>query len=419
MNVVFFLLIASAYAASVWQQWQWSLTASTASPMHTLTEQMLHATNDAVTLAIGLIGILALFLGLMRIIEEAGLLNILAKLIYPLLKPLFPEIPANHPAFGAMLMNISANLIGIGNAATPFGLKAMQELDKLNSHPGIASNAMVLFLAINTAGITLIPTKVIALRAAAGSSDAAGIIATTLVASLCATIVAIIAAKLLQRLFPLPQTPVTPLQDSEHTAIEHYPMWVSITTALVLLMLIPLTLFWGKRFSPWIIPTLVVIILLFGLIKKVDIYASFTEGAKGGFEMAIKIIPFLVAVLMAIAMFRASGVMTNLMQALTPFTTPLGLPAEALPMVLMRPLSGSGSYGVLSDVLNNPAIGPDSYTGYLVSTLMGSTETTFYVIAVYFGAVQIRRIRHAIAAGLLADITEVIAAVVAVKFFIF
>jgi spore maturation protein SpmA len=205
MNWVFFLLILAAYGAAVWQQWQWVANDNTAlSPMHALTQEILHGANDAVVLAIGLIGILALFLGIIRIAEEGGLLQHLAKLIYPLLKPLFPEIPANHPAFGAMMMNLSANMIGIGNAATPFGLKTMQELDKLNTQPGVASNAMVLFLAINTSSLTLLPTKIIALRSSAGSHDPAGIISTTLFATLVSTIIAIVAAKSLQRYFIAP-----------------------------------------------------------------------------------------------------------------------------------------------------------------------------------------------------------------------
>jgi len=421
MNWVFFLLITAAYGVSVWQQWQWQVNQITPdSPMLFLTQQLLHAANDAVSLAIGLIGVLCLFLGLMRILEEGGLLSVLGKLIYPLLKPLFPEIPPNHPAFGAMIMNLSANMLGMGNAATPFGLKAMQELEKLNPHPGVATNAMVLFLALNTASITLIPTKVIALRASAGSHDAAGIITTTLIATLCATTIAIISAKLLQRFMsvPKPTTTIVRSESASQTA-SSYPTWVSLIAFAGLLSFIPTTLMWGRIFSPWIIPSLIVVILSYGMLKRVDIYASFTEGAKGGFELAVKIIPYLVAMLFAIAMLRASGALAMITNAISPFTTPLGVPAEALPMVFMRPLSGSGSLGILTDILNNPAIGPDSYTGYLVSTMMGSTETTFYVLAVYFGAVQIRRIRHALVTGLIVELAGMAASVMAVKILLF
>jgi spore maturation protein SpmB len=185
-----------------------------------------------------------------------------------------------------------------------------------------------------------------------------------------------------------------------------------------LFLLIPITLAWGKSFSHWIIPGFIVSILLFGMIKKVEIYQSFVEGAKGGFELAIKIIPYLVAILIAIGMFRASGIFDIIIDVIGPYTSLIGLPPEALPMVLMRPLSGSGSFGVLTDVLKDPTLGPDSYVGYLVSTIMGSTETTFYVLAVYFGAVQIRRIRHALAVGLITDIAGIAASILAVKLFL-
>ncbi len=419
MNWIFLLLILSAYGATMWQQWQFVGEDLSHSPMSLLTQHVLTSANEAVTLSIGMIGVLAMFLGLMRIAEDGGLLDILGKLIYPLLKSLFPEIPANHPAFGAMTLNLSANMMGLGNAATPFGLKAMQELEKLNPHPGVASNAMVLFLAINTASITLLPTKVITLRASAGSLDPGGIIGPTLVATLLSTMVAIISAKLLQKLSKA--EPLTQQKNSEsalYPPIKHYPAWASLLFIGFLILLIPITLFWGKIFSPWIIPSLVLGILLFGMLKKVEIYQSFVEGAKGGFELAIKIIPYLVAILMAIGMFRASGAFDVIIKTIGPYTRAIGLPPEALPMVLMRPLSGSGSFGILSDILTNPALGPDSYVGYLVSTIMGSTETTFYVLAVYFGAVQIRRIRHALAVGLITDIAGIMASVLAVNLFL-
>jgi len=417
MNWIFYVLIVGAYGATVWQHWQWDIQQAATSPMHSLTDQLLHSANDAVTLAIGLIGVLTLFMGLMRIVEEGGLLQSLARLIYPLLKWLFPDIPANHPAFGAMMMNLSANMIGLGNAATPFGLKAMQELEKLNPHPGTATNAMVLFLAINTSSVTLLPTKIIALRVSAGSHDPAGIIATTLIATLCSTVVAIVAAKLLQRVLPKPVPTVT-LAPETFEKIDHAPLWASALAIVGVLLLIPVTLLWGKVFSPWILPSLIVAVVTYGMVKKIDIYTSFTTGAKAGFDIAVRIIPFLVAILVAIGMFRASGAFSAITKTIAPLTSGW-LPVEAIPMVLMRPLSGSGSLGVLSDVLNNPAIGPDSYAGYLVSTMMGSTETTFYILAVYFGAVQIRRIRHALAAGLIADLSGMVASIVAVRMILF
>lgn len=413
MNWIFFGLIAIAYTTTVYRQWLWALYPSNdPAPMTLLTDQLLHAANDAVTLGIGLIGVLALFLGLMKIVEASGLLNIFAKLLAPLLQRLFPEVPAQHPAMGAIVMNLSANMLGMGNAATPFGLKAMQELDKLNTNPGIASNAMILFLALNTSCVTFLPAKVIALRTAAGSQDPASIIMTTLFATLCSTVVAIVVTKWLQRFSKLPSSIPTASNIKDHPT---YPLWISLLSLATLLCLIPLLLLGGVALTTWILPTLIVSIISYGLYKKVDLYTQFTDGAKGGFETAIKIIPYLVAILVAVAMFRASGALYYLSNAISPLTNKIGLPSEALPMVFMRPLSGSGSLGILADVLNDPAIGPDSYTGYLVSTMMGSTETTFYVLAIYFGAVQIKKIRHALAAGLLVEVTGMIASIVAVN----
>jgi spore maturation protein SpmB len=310
-----------------------------------------------------------------------------------------------------------------GNAATPFGIRAMQELDKLNSHKGTATNSMVLFLAINTSSVTLLPTGVIALRAAAGSNDPAGILPTTLFATLCSTITAILAAKLYQPFFSQ-ESPdkgqkdkskeSTALESEEDAPIESagaYPVWVSMIVFFLIVAFIPLTVAYGRAISPWIIPGLTAAFLVFGIIRHVRVYEVFVEGAKEGFQVAVKIIPYLVAILVAVSMYRSSGAMEAVVGWLGSWTGKAGLPAEALPMAMMRPLSGSGAYGILASIINDPAIGPDSYTGYLVSTLQGSTETTFYVLAVYFGAVQVRRIRHALAAALTADLAGVVFAV--------
>ena len=307
----------------------------------------------------------------------------------------------------------------------------MQELDRLNPQPGTASNAMVLFLAINTSSITLLPTGVIALRAAAGSSDPAGILPSTLFATLCSTAVAIAAARLYQRWttrmappagpMPPPADPAAaplqgPADGTDLPAPGAYPDWVCYAALGALLGLIPLSVLYGERIGPWIIPGLAVALLGFGLARRVRVYEAFVEGARAGFETAVRIIPYLVAILVAVGMFRHSGGLELLTGAIGGYTDDLGLPAEALPMALLRPLSGSGAYGVLAATIGDPAIGPDSYTGYLVSTLQGSTETTFYVLAVYFGAVQVRRVRHALAAGLTADLAGVVGAVIACSY---
>jgi spore maturation protein SpmB len=205
----------------------------------------------------------------------------------------------------------------------------------------------------------------------------------------------------------------TPDKDENIVDDTGYPLWVSALSLIAVVSLIPLTVFYGKVISPWIIPSLMMGFLLFGVAKKVRVYETFVEGAKEGFQVAVKIIPYLVAILVAVGMFRASGAMEILVGFLGKWTVKVGLPAEALPMAILRPLSGSGAYGVLASIINDPSIGPDTYTGYLVSTLQGSSETTFYVLAVYFGAVQVRRVRHALAAGLLADLAGVVFAVAA------
>jgi spore maturation protein SpmA/spore maturation protein SpmB len=419
MNAVFFVIVLGAFVVAAWKQLGGA--AGDPSPMSALSSAMIESASGAVELAIGLVGVMTLFLGLMKVAEAGGMLTILARLIRPLMVRLFPDVPPEHPAMGAMILNISANALGLGNAATPFGIRAMQELNSLNRHPGTASNAMVLFLAINTSSVTLLPTGVIALRASAGSLDAAGILPTTLFATACSTLVAILAALFYRRFFPLgePSTGERAVVDPVGVSVEEqgaYPLWVSILALGLLAALIPVTVLYGKVIAPWILPGLMVGFLAFGVWRRVPIYESFVDGAKDGFQVALRIIPYLVAILVAVGMFRASGALEIVVRALGQWTTPLGMPPEALPMALLRPLSGSGAYGVMASIINDPAIGPDSYTGYLVSTLQGSTETTFYVLAVYFGAVQVKRIRHALWTALSADLVAVIAAVAAVSF---
>lgn len=422
MNVVFFAIVVLSFGFAAWGQ----LTGNGAG-MQVLSQAMIDSAAGAVELAIGLIGIMALFLGLMKVAEAGGLLTIIARLISPLMARLFPEVPPDHPAMGAMILNLSANALGLGNAATPFGIRAMQELDRLNTKPGVATDPMVLFLAINTSSVTLLPTGVIALRASTGSHDPAGILPTTLVATIASTAVAILAAKLYRSFTPFDAAPTPPEITSNAPAPgsepegyiaafaqdtgKPYPFRVSVLALGALAALIPLTIFFGQALSPWIIPLLFVGFLTFGFLRRVAVYEVFVEGAKDGLRVAVRIIPYLVAILAAVGMLRASGALDAMVHLLGPLTEKVGLPAQALPMALLRPLSGSGAYGILASTLQDPAIGPDSYTGYLVSTLQGSTETTFYILAVYFGAIQIRRIRHALAAALTADLAGICAAV--------
>ena len=413
MNIVFFILIAGAFLVS-------SITELTSGgAMEALGAAALKAATDSVPLAFGLIGVMALFLGLMKVIEAGGALKSLARLLSPVLCRLFPEIPKNHPALGAMVMNVSANVLGLGNAATPFGIRAMEQLQSLNPRKDTASNSQVLFLTINTASITLIPTGVIALRATSGSTNPAAVVVPTLAATFVTMIIAIVVARMLQRFFPVgehsthepteQQQSLMKPEDVEH--LEPYPMWVGITVLAVIVALISVMVAFGDKAGHWLIPTLIVGLLAFGLYKKVRIYEMFVEGAKEGFQIAVKIIPYLVAILVAVAMFRTSGAMEMIMGPLGQLLAPLGLSSEALTMAGMRTLSGSGAFGLLASYMSDPAVGVDSYKGILLGTIYGSSETTFYVLAVYFGSVGIRRIRHALAAGLIADVVGLLAAV--------
>lgn len=399
--------------------------------MARLAKAIVDEAASAVTLAIGLAGIMAFFLGVMKVGEAGGLLRALSRLLQPVMGRLFPTIPAAHPASGAMVMNVSANILGLGNAATPFGLRAMAALDSLNPVKGTATDAMVLFLAINTANVTILPANVIAMRAAAGSADPAGVIATTLFATLVSTAFAIAAARAGGRLWPVVAADpvVQAVEDRTQAApaspgpagdavenvelLPPYPLWVGLTVVSVVVVVAGLTVVYGRLISPWLLPGIVVALLLFGAVRRVPVYEMFVAGARDGFRIAVEIIPYLVAILVAIGMLRSSGALDALVEPVSRITAPLGLPAEALIMGVLRSLSGSGAYGYLASVLSDPAIGPDSYTGYLVSTIQGSTETTFYVLAVYCGSVGVIRLRHAVLVGVLADGVGVLAAVAA------
>lgn len=409
------------------------LVAAFTGHMGEVSSSALEAAKKSVELAIGLTGAMSLFLGLMKVAQDGGLLRIIARVFAPIMRRLFPDVPENHPAMSAMILNIASNVLGLGNAATPFGIRAMQELDRLNPAKGTATNAMVLFLAINTAGLAILPTTVIALRASAGSKDPAGILVATWFASACATIVAILGATALSR---LPRFRVAAPQGSAAAPVASEPAplipeepernpprlsgWLAAAYVAALLAALVVHLGrsagaspWGDTargvLSFWMVPLLIAGLVLFGWSRGVRVYESVVEGAKEGFQVALRILPFLIAILVAVAMFRASGCLDLFVAAVSPLTAPLGLPAEAVPMAVLRPLSGSGAFGVMSDIVSTH--GPDSYLGYLVSTMQGSTDTTFYILAVYFGAVGIKKTRHAVPAGLLADAAGMLASV--------
>ena len=401
------------------------------------TEAVTAATFEAakaslLTIALPLGAVMALWLGIMRLAEKSGAVERLSSLLKPLLSRLFPEVPANHPAMGAIVMNIAANMLGLGNAATPLGLRAMQGLESLNPRPGTATNAMCTFLAINTSSVQLIPATAVGILAAAGATHPTSIIGTALVATTCSFLTGIISVKLLQRLpmFALP--PVS----------YHAPLSVTAEAALEGAVTIPLSLWKKLLLSAFValfagtiwhlvgtrvggtsllitviqsisvvaIPFLLGFFPLYAALKGVAVYEEFIEGAKEGIQVALRIFPYLVAILVAVGVFRAAGGIDILTRLLSPVLDLIGLPPQVLPLVLVRPLSGSAATGLFAEIVK--ASGPDSYAAQLAGTILGGTETTLYVLAVYFGSVAIRRGRHALAAGLLADAAGVAASLV-------
>ena len=419
LNVIWLFLIVSATVVAAYK-----------GKMAALTEASFTAAESAVTLAIGLIGAMALWLGIMKVAESAGMMRFIARLIRPVMSRLFPEIPANHPAMSAMVMNMAANALGLGNAATPMGLKAMAELNKLNPSPGTATPAMCLFLAINTSSVTLLPLGVITVRASAGATNPAAILLPSIIATIISTAVAIIASKILARrslLTPV-ESPLEVTEEQGETTLDETAKTELIPPGLIgnivfggLIVAFLAVVFYRlslrglpyiftmvflSNLSNWLIPILICLFLLFGYFRGVKVYEVLTEGAKEGFEIAIRIIPFLVAIFVAIGMFRASGALDILTAIVSPLTSLITLPPEALPMALIRPLSGSGSFGLMSEIVKND---PDSFLSFLVSTMQGSTETTFYVMAVYFGSIGIVRTSYTLPAALCADAAGMLA----------
>lgn len=403
MTWVFFLLIAGAVGRAAWLEAQ-----GTGGAMAAMTDAALKSAESGLPLALGLVGGLALFLGIMNVADKAGLVAAFARLLTPLLIRLFPQVPLTHPALGSISLNISANILGLGNAATPFGLRAMQELEELNPEKGRATDAQVLFLAINTASLTLLPTSVIALRAASGSSDPTAVVVPTLAATLFSTLVAVGLAIGLRRIFPAKAVSCVGGRPGRG--------WLGLVPAgLALVALMAVMVLWGQRIGPWLVPGLLVGILGYGLVRGVALYEAFVDGARQGFDIAIRILPNLIAILVAVGMFRQSGALDLVLAPLARITEAWGVPVPALALAGLRSLSGSGSFGMLASFMQDPAIGPDSRLGLLLGTIYGSSETTFYVIAVYFGAARITAMRHALLVGLLADLAGLVGAVCAVR----
>ena len=363
------------------------------------------------TLSLGYIGGMALWLGIMRIGEKSGAVSILARIINPLFRRLFPEIPKGHPAQGSIIMNFAANLLGLDNAATPLGLKAMKDLQELNPVKDTASNAQIMFLVLNTSGLTIIPVSVMILRSAAGAANPADIFVPILIATYCSSFVGLLVVSVIQR--------------------------INLFRPVVIIWLLLMSGFIGGMawyfqtlsqkevetqsalLAALVIFTVVVGFLVLGAFRKINVYEEFVEGAKEGFGVAIKIIPFLVAMLVAVGVFRASGSFDSLTNAAKQGAQTSGVDTrwvDGLPTAMMKPLSGSGARGLAAEAMETHGV--DSFAGRLACTFQGSTETTFYVLAVYFGSVGIRKTRYALIAGLSADVAGVIAAIfVAYAFF--
>ena len=360
--------------------------------------------KTAFEISLGLTGVLSLWLGIMKIGEKGGVINVVARVLSPVFTRLFPDIPKGHPVTGSIFMNVAANMLGLDNAATPLGLKAMEQLQELNPKKDTATNPMIMFLVLKTSGLTLIPVSIMVYRAQMGAAQPTDIFVPILLATFFSTLAGIIFTSLYQRINLINRTMLLTLGGM--SAVVAAIIWgfaqmdkaqmnvVSTSVANILLMLI------------------IVMFILAGMRKKVNVYDAFIEGAKDGFTTAVRIIPYLVAILVGIGVFRASGAMDMLVDGIKWTVAALGGNTDfvgALPTALMKPLSGSGARGMMVDAMTT--YGADSFVGRLSCIFQGSTDTTFYILAVYFGSVGIRYTRHAVACGLLADLAGVIAAI--------
>lgn len=401
-------------------------------------------------LALPLAGVMALWLGVMRLAEKAGLINVMARALRPVMRKLFPDVPPEHPAMGSMLMNMAANILGLSNAATPLGIRAMKDLETLNPRPGVASNAMCTFLAINTSSIQLIPATAVGILVINQATQPFSIVSSAIVATICSTIAGITAVKLLERLPSYRLAPPTESERKQKLELEaakpseeiaaaasspatpiNWFGWLALVVFAgafgwafvrlgfpeVLGKTAPEALAKQNGFlrsmntiSVLSIPLLLSFFPLYAALRQVKVYEEFVEGAKEGFKTSMMIIPYLVAILVAIGMFRAAGGIEMITKALKPVLDYVGFPTELLPMCLVRPLSGSGTQGLFIDLVKEH--GADSLLARMAGTIYGSTETTFYVVAVYFGAVAVKRTRHAVPAGLIADVVGIIASVI-------
>lgn len=364
----------------------------------------------AFEIALYLTGVLSLWLGLMKIGERAGVIQMFGRLVSPLFSRLFPGVPAGHPAMGSMFMNMSANMLGLDNAATPLGLKAMQELQSLNKEKERATDAMIMFLVLNASGLCLIPISIMMYRAQAGAQNPTDVFLPILVATFIATFVGIVALCIKQKISLKDPVLLSWLTGMAAVIAGIVLFFSSLPQESVQL--------WSGVVANIVLFSVIILFLLAGLRHKINMYETFIEGAKDGFKTAVMIIPYLVAILVAIGMFRASGAMDFITDGLSAFFAWLGLDADwvgALPTAIMKPLSGSGSRGLMVDLMST--YGADSFVARVSASIQGSTDTMFYVLAVYFGSVGVRRTRYAVPYALLADVVGSVSGIVAAYIF--
>ena len=360
--------------------------------------------KTAFEISLGLTGVLALWLGIMRVGEQGGVVRAIARVLGPVFQKLFPEIPKNHPVVGNIFMNLSANMLGLDNAATPLGLKAMEGLQELNTKKDTASNSMIMFMVLNTSGLTIIPVSILVYRAQMGAAAPTDVFVPILLATFFSTLAGIIVTSLYQRINLFNRTLLLTLGGLSAAVAGIIWGFSRLDGAMMNLV--------GTTAANVLLFIIIICFLLAGIKQRVNVYEAFVEGAKGGFETAVRIIPYLVAMLVGIGVFRASGAMDWLIEGVEWLVRLTGFDAEwvgALPTAIMKPLSGSGARGMMVDAMQT--YGADSFVGRLSCIFQGSTDTTFYILAVYFGSVGIRHTRHAVTCGLLADLAGIIAAI--------
>lgn len=398
----------SAFLASLWQ--------SVFGGNPDIFAQLISATFDmsklGAEISLGLIGVLCFWLGIFKVAEQAGLIKVLARLLGPLFASLMPQVPRNHPALGSVTMNLGANMLGLDNAATPMGLKAMADLQEINPQKDTASNAQILFLVLNTSSVTLLPVTIFLYRAQQGAADPAAVFLPILLATITSTIVGLLAVSWIQK-----------LNIFNRVVLFYAAVFVLLLSLLVFFLAgMPNTRLAAvsSQLGNFFLLSIIMLFLLYGYAKRVDVYAAFIEGASEGFGVAIKLIPYLVAMLVAIGLFRSSGMLELVIGVINKLASWAGLNTDfvaALPTALMKPLSGSGARAMMLEAMST--YGVDSFPALVAATVQGSTETTFYVLAVYFGSVGIRKVRHAIACGLLADAAGIVAAIMVSYWFFY